>query len=83
MFNHVLAINGFNLIFGKLYLQNPASLVFTDDGTAYTARIQLDPMDLGTNKRKFWEEIELIHDMETSASAITLSYSDDDYQNWR
>ena len=61
---------------------NHASLVFTDDGTTYTGRIQLPKMDFGTNRRKFWHDLELIGDRETSASGITLSYSDDDFQNY-
>lgn len=64
---------------GKVYIQNQAALSFTDDGTTYTARIQMAPMDLGTNNRKFWNEVELIHDIEASSSPITLSYNDHDY----
>lgn len=67
---------------GKVFLMNHASLVFTDNGNAYTARIQLPVMDMGTNKRKFWHDLELIGDRETSASTITLSYSDDDFQTY-
>ena len=67
---------------GKVFLMNHASLVFTDNSAAYTARIQLPVMDLGTNKRKFWHDIELVGDRETSTSAITLSYSDDDFQTY-
>ena len=67
---------------GKVFLQNQASQVFTDNGTAYSARIQQPNMDLGTMKKKFWEEIELVHDEETSASDITLAYTDDDFQSF-
>ena len=67
---------------GKVFLMNQASLVFTDNGDAYTARIQLPPMDLGTKKRKFWTDVELVCDQETSASTITLAYSDTDYQGY-
>ena len=66
---------------GKVYLQNNAALVFTDDTVAYSAIMQMDEMDLGTEKRKFWTEVELVADRETSASAIALSYSDDNYQS--
>jgi len=67
---------------GKVYVMNHAALVFTDDGVAYTARMQLAPHDHGTRHRKFWSDVELVCDREESASATTLSYSDDDYQTW-
>ena len=67
---------------GKVFLQNQASQVFTDNGVAYTARVQLPNMDLGTMKKKVWEELELVKDEETSSSTITLSYTDDDFQNF-
>jgi len=67
---------------GKVYVMNHAALVFTDDGVAYTARMQLAPQDHGTRHRKFWSDVELVCDREESASATTLSYSDDDYQTW-
>jgi len=70
---------------GKVYQINPTSLVFTDDGNAFSAVAQLLPMDFGTKKRKFWDSVEIICDIETAASATTISYYDDDYQtlqNW-
>ena len=67
---------------GKVFLMNHASLVFTDNAVAYTGRIQLPPMDMGTNRNKAYSYVELIGDRETSASTITLSFSDDDYQTY-
>jgi hypothetical protein len=67
---------------GKVYVMNPASLVFTDDGSTYTARIQLPTLDLGTRRTKFWHDVEIVGDRETSASAVSLLYTDDDYQNY-
>jgi hypothetical protein len=67
---------------GKVFLMNHASLVFTDDGASYTARVQLPPMDLGTKRTKFFHDLELVCDEETSASTITLAYTDDDYQTY-
>ena len=64
---------------GKVYIQNQAALVFTDVGTNYTARMQLNNMDLGINNLKLWHEVELVADIESSSSLTTLSYSDDDY----
>lgn len=67
---------------GKVYIQNHATLVFTDDSVAYTARAQLPLEDLGTNHIKVWSQVDIIADQETSASTLTISYSDDDYQNY-
>jgi len=70
---------------GKVFLMNHASLVFTDNTAAYTARVQLPVMDLGTIRKKFWAQAEIIGDIEVSTSTITLAYSDDDfatYQTW-
>jgi hypothetical protein len=67
---------------GKVYIQNQASPVFTDDSVAYTSRIQLPLLDLGTRKMKFWHDIEIVGDEEEASSAITLLYTDDDYQNY-
>lgn len=67
---------------GKVFVQNHASLNFTDNGEAYGARIQLPPMDHGTARKKFWEDVTLIADREATTSPITLFYSDDDYQTY-
>jgi hypothetical protein len=67
---------------GKVYVMNPALLVFTDDGATYSAVAQLPPQDLGTMRRKFVSSVEIVGDVETTTSAITLSYSDDDYQTY-
>lgn len=67
---------------GKVYVMNQASPVFTDDSVAYTARIQLPPQDLGTRRMKFWHDIEIVGDEEETSSTVTLSYTDDDYQNY-
>jgi hypothetical protein len=67
---------------GKVFLMNQASLVFTDNGNTYTARIQTPKIDFGTSKRKFWHSVDVVGDVETSSSAFTLSCSDDDYQSY-
>lgn len=67
---------------GKVFVMNQADPVFTDNGSAYTATIQLPNQDFGTRRMKFWHEIELIGDEEESASTVTLKYSDDDHQNY-
>lgn len=66
---------------GKVYVINPNSFVFQDDSHSYLATVQTPPIDFATNDRKFWAEIELVGD-QVSGSTVTVSYSDDDYQNF-
>jgi hypothetical protein len=67
---------------GKVYVINPANLVFTDDGVAFTATIQTGNEDLGTLKSKTWDELRLVCDREVSTSNMAISSSDDDYQSF-
>lgn len=67
---------------GRIYIMNQASPVFQDAGTAYTSRIQLPLLDFGTKRMKFWHDIEIVGDEEETSSAISLLYTDDDYQNY-
>lgn len=67
---------------GKVYTQNQASLVFTDDSIAYTATIQTSRRNEGTNRWKFYDYIAVIGDTEASTSTLTVSYSDDDFENF-
>jgi hypothetical protein len=67
---------------GKVYLMNHASLTFEDDGTTYTARIQTAPTDEGTNKKKFYADLSITADVESSASTLTIAASDDDYATY-
>jgi hypothetical protein len=67
---------------GKVYLQNHASLTFEDDGTTYTARIQSEPTDEGTNRKKMYHSLDIVADVESSSSPLTVAYSDDDYASY-
>jgi hypothetical protein len=67
---------------GKVYLMNHASLQFTDDGTTYTARIQSDQRDEGTDNTKFYHDQSIVADVESSTSNLTVAYSDDDYASY-
>ena len=67
---------------GKVYIMNPVFPVFTDDGVTYTARAQMALMDLGTMNKKQWHRLAVIADVEASASALTVSFSDDDYATY-
>lgn len=67
---------------GKVYLMNHASQVFTDDSTTYSARVQTAPEDQGTDNKKFYNDLSIVADVEGSTSTLTISVSDDDYQNY-
>lgn len=64
---------------GIVYSMNQAAIVYSDAGASYTATMQLDSNDLGTTNRKFWESLRIVADIQSTASPIELSYSDDDY----
>ena len=63
---------------GRIFVINPASLTFQDNGVAYTATIQTSLIGEG-NRRTFWDEIEVIGDQEESTSTLTIAVNDNDY----
>jgi hypothetical protein len=65
---------------GKVFLQNHASLVFTDNGDTYTATIRTATEDQGTNRKKFYEYLDIDADTESSTSTLTVAKTDDDFQ---
>lgn len=67
---------------GRVFLMNHASLVFTDNGAAYTGRIQTDPRDEGTDLMKFYEDLSITADVEIGTSDLVVSSSDDDYATY-
>ena len=68
---------------GKVYTMNHASLVFTDDSVAYTARIQTPADDMGTNATKTFSYVDVVGDIESTASPLTVSVSDDDFATYQ
>lgn len=68
---------------GKVYVIDPASLVFTDDAVAYTATFQSANDDHGTSRWKFYSELNVIADQEPATSDLTIAVSDDDYQTFK
>ncbi len=52
---------------------------FTDDAQAYTMTVRTDNIDHGTMNRKFYERIRVVGDIQSSASNISISFSDDDF----
>lgn len=67
---------------GKVFLMNHASLVFTDNSAAYTARIQSAPDDYGNDNMKFFHDLAITADTESSTSTLTVAYSDDDFATY-
>lgn len=65
---------------GKVYLLNPSSLAYQDDGEAFTATIQTSGVDFGSRKKKTCNSIDVICDRETSTSNLSIAWSDNDYQ---
>jgi hypothetical protein len=63
---------------GKVYIINPASYTFQDDGNQYTATSQTSLVG-ESNVKTFWEEVEIAGDRQTSTSPLTISYNDNDY----
>ena len=64
---------------GKVYVINPTSFVFQDDGSNYTVTIQTSKFDGGTQYRKFVPKMFIVGDTYSSTNNISLSWSDDDY----
>lgn len=66
---------------GKVYVINPASLVFTDDGVAYTATFQSMTQE-ADGRMQFFDFLRIIADTEPTTSTLTISASDDDYRTF-
>lgn len=64
---------------GKVFVINPASYTFLDNGVSYTATAQSGLMGSGRKLTTYWD-VELIADRESSTSELTILTSDDDYQ---
>jgi len=63
---------------GKVFSLNPAAVVYTDNGAAYTSSIQTAKWDAGTALRKFLSRLDVIGDQ--TSTTLNISYTDDDYQ---
>lgn len=67
---------------GKVYVIDPDSPVYTDDGFSYTAMVQTAASDFKTSKKKRFAHLELVADEELSPSIVHIVWTDDDYQSW-
>lgn len=66
---------------GYIYVADPD--VYRDNGNALRVQIQTSKFDGDTSMVKFCSRLSFIGDEQTSASAMTVYYTDDDYQNWK
>ena len=67
---------------GKVYLVNPSSLTFADDGATFSALAQTAADDMGTSERKIYEMLRVIADTESASSPLGIAYSDDDFNTF-
>jgi hypothetical protein len=67
---------------GKVYVINPASFVYQDDGMPLTMTIQTSRVDLETDLRKFLHRLVIIGDTQASTSTLYATCSDDDYRTF-
>ncbi len=67
---------------GKIFRINPVSPVYQDNGVNYTMTIQTSKIDLGNEKRKFLDRLTLVADDTSSATNMSVSWSDDDYDTF-
>lgn len=50
-----------------------------DDGSNFTMTVRTQNIDFGTRRKKRWDAVSVIGDVQTSTSNIGISYSDNDY----
>lgn len=67
---------------GKVYVLNPASVVYRDDGVPITGVLQTAKWDGGSSKRKRCPTLDIVGDQTTASAILNVAHSDDDYQTW-
>lgn len=63
---------------GKVFVINPASLTFQDNGVAYTMTVQTSLIG-EDNRRTFWESTGFEFDVQSTTSTLTVASNDNDY----
>jgi len=63
---------------GKIFVINPASLQFQDNGAAYTMTVQTSLMG-GDDQKTAWETFGLEFDVQSGTSNLVVSANDSDY----
>lgn len=62
---------------GRLYTISTS--VYQDNGTSFPVFARFKRLDLNDNRKKFAKKAELIGDIQSSTTNVSLQYSDDDY----
>lgn len=64
---------------GKVYIIDPLSYAFQDDGSNYTFSVQTYRWDGNNSRRKFIRKIRVVGDIQEIATPISVAWSDTDY----
>lgn len=64
---------------GKVYVIDPLSYAFQDDGNNYTYSVQTYRWDGNNSRRKFIRKMRLVGDIQEIASPVDIAWSDTDY----
>lgn len=67
---------------GEIYKVDPTSLVYQDNSVSYNMIIQTSKVDGNNSMRKWLPQLRLIGDQAASTNNVSVSWSDDDYQNF-
>ena len=62
---------------GWLYVMSPT--IYQDDTVNFTWLMRLGRVDFGTNQYKFAKSLDIIGDIQSSTTNVSLQYSDDDW----
>jgi hypothetical protein len=75
-FKSLFSVTGTNAI----YKFDPT--LYQDNGTNFTAQVITNNEDFGTYNRKTMSRLAIVGDKPTSSNSVSVSWSDDDYQNF-
>lgn len=56
--------------------------IYLDASSTYTMTVRTQNLDFGTHRKKMWQGVSVIGDVQTSSSPVNVSYSDDDFANF-
>jgi Phage stabilisation protein len=67
---------------GKIFTIDPSNLTYQDNALPYTMTCQTTKFDGETMNFKFLYKLSMIADTTPTVNALTIVWSDDDYQTW-
>lgn len=62
----------------KVFKNSIVTPVYTDDTATFTATVQTELLDMGTQHAKFWRRIRPVCDLQSSTSNLAISWAYDD-----